>query len=698
MAGLSLGGALLPCCAVSFAVILLAALAAAQPTTPTPTAPAPAPDAGCNGILLNYTLDGRDKIRPFVAAADSQPYAFRATATVLNSGTRPLRSWRLLVAFAHGEILVGVDGAVLTSGATLPYNATAAGGAGAATSFSGYPQTDLLTAIATAGDLSQIQGVVKLVGTLFAGPAPYFPLPTSLSLDDPSYTCPPAANASASLSTCCVLSPAAAAGAAAGDDDGDTDPPRAFLPRRTGDLVITYDVLQAQETSYLAQVTLENNALLSRLDGWRLSWEWRRQEFIRAMRGAYPLEVDTSGCLFGAQGQHYQGLDFSAVLNCDRSPVVLDLPPSRADDDAIGRVDHCCRNGTILPKAMDVAQSKSAFQMEVYKMPPDLNRTTLNPPANFKVAGSSPLNPDYACGQPVPVSPTEFPDPSGLASTTLALATWQVVCNVTDDDDDAAGGASGGATPSESAAAGAKPPACCVSFSAFYNESVVPCNTCACGCPASPSPAAASCSTTAPPMLLPPYALLMPFQRRPKEAVKWADDKGLGVPNPMPCGDFCGVSVNWHLATDFAGGWSARLTLFNWEGQDMRDWFAAVVMDKAYDGFEQAYSFNATAVGNGTIFMKGREGFNFLIKESNMSGVDYPVPGKQQSVLSFTKKTTPDIDVVGGDGFPSKVFFNGEECAMPQMIPSQGKRTTASHDVIFVLLCLVASTIFFLVL
>ncbi|KAL6657302.1 hypothetical protein ACP70R_005082 [Stipagrostis hirtigluma subsp. patula] len=667
-----------PCCAVSFAgVLLLAALAAAQPTT------APAPDAGCNGILLTYTLQGRDKIRPFVPAADSQPYSFRANATVLNSGTRPLRSWALLLTFAHGEILVGVDGAVLTSGGALPYNTTAAG-AGNATSFSGYPQTDLLTPIATAGDLSRTQAVVKLVGTLFAGPDPFVPLPSALSLADPSYACPPAVNASTFLSTCCVLTPAAAAedDATAGNGS-DTDQEKTFLRRGTGDLVITYDVLQAHETTYLALVTLENNAPLGRLDGWQLSWEWRRGEFINSMRGAYPLVVDASGCLFGPQGQRYQSLDFSKVLNCDRTPVVLDLPPSHAGDADIGRIDHCCRNGTILPKSMDAAQSKSAFQMEVYKMPPDLNRTTLHPPANFKVAGASPLNQEYACGQPVPVSPTEFPDPSGLASTTLAIATWQVVCNITTTTT---------GTTSESVTS--RPPQCCVTFSAFYNESVIPCNTCACGCPVSSS----SCSTTAPPMLLPPHALLMPFERRAKEALWWADQNRLAVPSPMPCGDFCGVSVNWHLAADFAGGWSARLTLFNWGAADMPEWFAAVVMDdRAYGGFEQAYSFNATAIGNNTIIMKGREGFNFLLRESNMSGVDYPVPGKLQSVLSFTKKTTPGIDVVGGDGFPAKVFFNGEECAMPQMIPSQGAMTRANRGVISLLvMCVVASTVLFL--
>uniref|UniRef100_A0A0D9X373 COBRA C-terminal domain-containing protein n=1 Tax=Leersia perrieri TaxID=77586 RepID=A0A0D9X373_9ORYZ len=644
----------LPRYAVLFAAVFLLAAAQAQPQP----AMAPAPEPDCNGILLTYNFDRREKIRPFVAVPNAQPYSFHATAAVRNSGVHALRSWTLLITFAHGEILVAVDGAVLTSGADLPYNTTASDGAGNATSFTGYPQTDLLTPIATAGDLTKILATVSLVGTLFAVPEPYVPLPSEISLADPSYTCPKATNVSAtSLSTCCVLTSAAVAGD--GDDD-DLDAARTS-PRGNGDMVITYDVLQAYETRYVAQVTMENDALLGRLDGWELTWQWLRGEFISSMRGAYPRQVDVAECVYGRQGASYKELDFSNVLNCDRRPAVVDLPPSRRDDTVIGMVNHCCRNGTILPKSVDAAQSKSAFQMEVYKMPPDLNRTKLYPPANFRVSGDSPMNPEYACGQPVRVSPTEIPDTSGLASNTLALATWQVVCNVT------------------TATAKAKTPSCCVTFSAFYNESVIPCSTCACGCPAN---AAATCSATAASMLLPPYALLMPSgDRRAREAVKWAGEKRLGpTPSPMPCGDNCGVSINWHVATDFAGGWTARATLFNWQDDvDVTDWFMAVVMGKqAYDGFEQAFSFNATAIGNGTtmILMQGMEGFGqYLKRESNMSGVDYPVAGKQQSVLLFNKKKQHEsIDVVAGDGFPSRVLFNGHECAMPQRIPSGAHR------------------------
>ncbi|KAK9040815.1 hypothetical protein V6N11_015954 [Hibiscus sabdariffa] len=64
------------------------------------------------------------------------------------------------------------------------------------------------------------------------------------------------------------------------------------------------------------------------------------------------------------------------------------------------------------------------------------------------------MNPDYECGSPVQVSPSQFPDPSGLLSETASVATWQLVCNMTQFIQ---------AVPS------------CVSFSAFFNDSAIPC-------------------------------------------------------------------------------------------------------------------------------------------------------------------------------------------------------------------------------
>jgi len=367
--------------------------------------------------------------------------------------------------------------------------------------------------------------------------------------------------------------------------------------------------------------------------------------------------VDSSDCVFGSQGNFYKELDFANVLNCERRPTIVDLPPSRFNDSELGKIPFCCRNGTILPPTMDPSKSASRFQMQVFKMPPNLNRSTLTAPRNWEIKGT--LNPHYECGNPIRVSPSESPDPTHSPSNKSSIASWQVVCNITN-------------TKRETRQ-------CCVSFSAYYNESVIPCNTCACGCPSNPE---RTCSATSQAMLLPPEALLVPFENRTKKAVSWAEINRLSVPNPMPCGDNCGVSINWHVASDYRKGWSARVTLFNWGETSFADWFAAVEMDKAAKGFEEVYSFNGSVLESveNTIFMQGKEGLNFLVAETDGSNPrkDPRVPGKQQSVISFTKKQTPGINVVGGDGFPTKVFFNGEECSLPSVLPSSAGRTEVS--------------------
>ncbi|XXG84357.1 hypothetical protein AAC387_Pa10g1888 [Persea americana] len=623
-----------------------------------PQAPAPAADA-CNGIFLTYTFDQRTRIHPFLSDSSLQPYSFQSTATILNAGAEELKSWNFFIGFQHGEILVSANPAVLTDGSSMPASI------GNGTFFSGFPNTDLKTAIDTAGDLTQIQVQIKLVGTQFGVPLTGVPMPANISLANDGYKCPaPTAQGNSSMYVCCTK-------------DATFKPnitEEKFQPLQTGDLTISYDVLQSYGSSYLAQVTIANHNLLGRLDNWNLGWEWMRGEFIFSMKGAYTSVVDPTDCIYGVQGAYYQDFDFSKILNCQKSPTILDLPPTKANDTSVGLIPFCCRNGTILPPSMDPSKSTSAFQLQVFKMPPDLNRTLLYAPQNWKISGK--LNPDYQCGPPVRVSPTQFPDTSGLESTTSAVASWQVVCNITQPK-------------------GSKP-RCCVSFSAFYNESVIPCSTCACGCPSNVNP---TCSTSASALLLPSEALLIPFANRTEKATAWADLKHFQVPNPLPCGDYCGVSLNWHLYTDYTRGWTARITLFNWEDTSFADWFAAVQLDKAFAGYERMYSFNGTALpdANNTIMMQGFSYANYLIAETAGANpsTDPRVPGKQQTVISFTKKLTPGINVAGGDGFPSKVFFNGEECSLPSTLPTgHGHRIGAASSL--VLLVLLAVVVLFL--
>ncbi|KAL5097905.1 hypothetical protein RYX36_002232 [Vicia faba] len=609
----------------------------------------------CNGIFLSYTYTGGKKLQPNLTDSASQPSRFESTLTVLNNGLQELKSWKVFVGFQHGEWLVSASNVVLADGRSIP------GAVGNGTVLAGSSVTDLKTAAATAGDLSQTQVKVDMVGTVVGVTPPGVPMPSAINLANDGFLCgEPNSQGNNETHVCCTIDPNYKTKIITDEN---------FLPRQNGDLTIIYDVIKAYNSNYLAEVTISNHNPLGRLDSWKLSWNWTNDEFIHTMKGAYPSTIDSTNCIFGSQGEFYKELDFANVLNCEKRPTIVDLPPTRFNDTQLGKIPFCCRNGTLLPPYMDPSKSISRFQMQVYKMPPHLNRSNLTPPQNWEIKGSI-INPDYKCGGPIGVSPSQFQNPTGLPSNISSIASWQVVCNITKS------------LKSDS-------PKCCVSFSAFYNESVIPCNTCACGCH---SDQERTCSVSKPAMWLPSKALLVPFENRSEMAHDWASLKNLQVPNPIPCGDNCGVSINWHVNTDYKKGWSARITIFNWGETNFADWFAAVQMDKGAIGFEEMYSFNGGLLErlNTTIFMQGKKGLNFLVAEANGSNPrkDLRVPGKQQSVISFRKGKNDEINVVGGDGFPSKVFFNGEECSLPSVFPSNGLRNELSLYTIMILILL----------
>ncbi|KAL9272170.1 COBRA-like protein [Drosera capensis] len=647
------GGPLL----ISFLFLIAAAASAAAVNSSASSNSTTSASDTCNGIFISYAYKSGEILPPHLTSVPArQPYRFESTLTILNNGADELQSWRVFVGFQHDEILVSASNAVLADGTTLP------AGVGNGTTFAGFPQSDLLTGIETAGDLTQMEVVVDLVGTQFGVKG--VPMPSNVSLDNEGFICPrPTILGNTTMVVCCAKDPNFKQVASI-----DTQ----FLPRQSGDLTIMYDVTKVTTSNYWAQVTISNHNPLGRLDYWMLSWDWMRDEFIYAMRGAYPYVIDTTECIFGPQAGYYQGLDFSTVLNCQKRPTIVDLPLSKANDSSLGLIPYCCRNGTILPPSMDPSKSSSSFQMQVFKMPPDTNLSTLIPPQNWAINGT--LNPDYKCGPPVRVSPSLYPDPNGLSTNVTAVASWQVVCNITQPK--------------------SVSPKCCVSFSAYFNESIIPCRTCACGCPVDTS---RTCSTTEEALLIPYNAQLVPFDNRSTLTRAWAQLNHFSLPNTWPCGDNCGVSINWHLYSDFKNGWTARVTLFNWENIQFEDWFVAVELDKAALGYQKAYSFNGTRMTsvNNTVFMQGLPGLNYLLGETNGTTANSPlVPGKQQSVISFTKKATPGINVVDGAGYPTKVYFNGDECSLPTILPSGGSRSSNdNHHLIMLILCLLAALI-----
>ncbi|KAH6834795.1 COBRA-like protein 10 precursor [Perilla frutescens var. hirtella] len=592
----------------------------------------------CNGIFLSYTFEGREREYPFVKNVSGQAWAFQATASILNAGSTELKSWKMFIGFQHNELLVSADGATVVNGDGFPIRVGNNG-----TVLAGFPNADLKTAIDTASDYTQMQVQIGLKGTQFGVANKVTPMPKSLKLLNDGYKCPAATRKGSYMHVCCKKDP----------KYKDKKLKTKFFPRTYGDLHFTYDVLKAYDSKYLAQITIDNLHPLGRLDQWNLTWEWMRNEFIYDMRGAFTHRKDPSDCIYGPQGQYYKDFDFSTVMNCQKKPIISDLPPQLENDDKVGKLPFCCRDGVLLPKTMNETKSRAIFQLEVFKLPPDLNRTAINPPQNWKIIGR--LNPNYKCGPPVRIDPTEYPDPRGIDSVSSAIASWQVNCNMSRPK------------PRENR--------CCVTYSAYYADGAVPCNTCACGCDEE-----ARCDRNAAPMLLPPSSLLVPFANRTAKAIAFAKINKRPVPRKLPCPDNCGVSINWHVDSDYKSGWTARMTVFNWEEDAFADWYSAVQLRKAHAGFEKSYSFNGTRMDgmNHTIFMQGLPGLNYLVGEVNGThpGRDPMVPGKQQSVLSFSKKGIHGLRISEGDGFPTKLFFNGEECALPKHLP----RAAAVHS------------------
>ncbi|XP_047313048.1 COBRA-like protein 10 [Impatiens glandulifera] len=616
-------------------------------TTGDSTAPPPAAN-DCNGFFLSYTFISREKEYPHLKNASAQPWAFKSVASILNTGKLELKAWKMFIGFHQQEILVSAGGGVLLDGNDFPASVGVNG-----TYIGGYPQTDLKTAIDTANDLTQIQARVEFKGTQFGLRAPGVPMPKTIKLENDGYKCPaPTRHGKSSMYACCVRNPKLKG----------KNVTTKYTPRQKADLTMSYDILTAYGNNYLAQVELQNNNPLGKLDHWNLTWEWQRGEFISSMRGAYTHLKDGSGCIFGAAGQQYQDFDFSQVQNCEKKPTITDMPPDKANDDKLGKLPYCCRNGSLLPTTMSKDKSKAVFQLQVYKISPDTSRIDLYPPANWKIVGT--LNPSYKCSQPIRVDPQEYPDKTGLQEITRAIASWQVACNITRPK--------------------LRNNRCCVSFSSYYNDSAIPCSTCACGCEN-----AKKCNQHAKAMLLPTEALLVPFSNRSVKAKAWAKINHFRVPKPLPCGDNCGVSINWHLNSNHKSGWTGRITLFNWEDINFEDWFVALQFKKSGKGFQKAYSFNGTMLKNpnNTIFMQGVPGMTYLMAETNGSKPGDPrIPGKQQSVLSFEKRFTWGLKVSKGDGFPSRVYFNGEECQLPKDIPTANGRRRRVNIVMIVVL------------
>lgn len=148
--------------------------------------PPPPQQDNCDGIVLSYTFNGREKLYPHLKNASAQAWSFEAQFSITNQASIELKAWQASVTFQYHELLVSVDGATVLGGDGFPFRVGKN-----ATVFVGYPMTDLKTAIETAGDESQIQVLINIKGTMF-GLKKGDPMPKNIKLANPGYKCPAA--------------------------------------------------------------------------------------------------------------------------------------------------------------------------------------------------------------------------------------------------------------------------------------------------------------------------------------------------------------------------------------------------------------------------------------------------------------------------------------------------------------------------
>jgi hypothetical protein len=228
----------------------------------------------------------------------------------------------------------------------------------------------------------------------------------------------------------------------------------------TGNITIKWDVMQWTGDGYQATVTLYNWQLYRHIDspGWVLGWTWAKKEIIWNMVGAQATDQGDCSKVTGGTIPH----------SCAPSPQIVDLLPGVPYSQ---QTANCCRGGVLSAFAQDPSNSVASFIIIVGRS--GNTNTSVVLPKKFTLAGPGP---GYTCSAATKVPKTRFLSPD-RRRTTLALMTWNLTCIYSQTQ-------------------AQKAPSCCVSFSAFYNSTIIPCPTCAYDCPTNGTSSAVASLTT----------------------------------------------------------------------------------------------------------------------------------------------------------------------------------------------------------
>ncbi|XP_059598399.1 COBRA-like protein 4 isoform X1 [Vitis vinifera] len=371
-----------------------------------------------------------------------------------------------------------------------------------------------------------------------------------------------------------------------------------------GNITIKWDIMSWTPDGYVAVVTMHNFQMYRHIisPGWTLGWTWAKKEVIWSMVGAQTTEQGDCSKFKG-----------NIPHCCKKTPTVVDLLPGVPYNQ---QFSNCCKGGVVSSWGQDPAASVSAFQVSVGLA--GTSNKTVKLPKNFTLLGPGP---GYTCGIAKIVPPTNFLTPDRRRKT-QALMTWNVTCTY-------------------SQLRARKNPSCCVSFSSFYNETITPCPSCACGC-------------------------------QNKNNCVQSDSKllsmvGINTPRKdnvplLQCTHhMCPVRVHWHLKINYKDYWRVKVSITNFNYRLNYTLWTLVVQHPNLNNVTQVFSFDYKPLVpyesiNDTGMFYGMKFYNDQLMEAGPFG-------NVQSEVLFQKDNS--FTFKQGWAFPRKVYFNGDECMLP---------------------------------
>ncbi|XP_051121025.1 protein COBRA-like [Andrographis paniculata] len=391
-----------------------------------------------------------------------------------------------------------------------------------------------------------------------------------------------------------------------------------------GNITVKWDIISWTPDGYIAVVTMFNfqHYRHIQLPGWTLGWTWAKKEVIWSMMGGQTTEQGDCS--------KYKG---NIPHCCKKDPTVVDLLPGTPYNQQIA---NCCKGGVISSWTQDPANAASAFQISVGAA--GTTNKTVRVPKNFTLKAPGP---GYTCG-PVKVGkPTKFISPDGRR-VTQAMMTWNVTC-----------------TYSQFLAQ--KTPTCCVSLSSFYNDTIVPCPTCTCGCQNNRTQPGSCVNPDS------PYLASVVSEHKKSNSL---------APLIQCTKHMCPIRVHWHVKVSYKEYWRVKVSITNFNYRMNYTQWNLVVQHPNFNNLTQIFSFNYKPLTpyqtiNDTAILWGVKFYNDLLMHAGPQG-------NVQSELLFRKEKS-SFTLDKGWAFPRRIYFNGDNCVMPPpdsypYLPSSGTR------------------------